>query len=75
MVKIVSPTTRGACAARSSESKLHGVDAAGYGLIDSPKVQTAPGKNRQPDRSPGAEHARRGRILSAHLLAFDGQDA
>ena len=43
----------------------------GYGLVDSPKIASAPGKESRPDRRGGAQSRRRGAILSGDLLVRD----
>ena len=47
----------------------------GYGLVDSPKVQAAPGKTCRPDGGAGAECGGGGAVLSADLLVLDAARA
>ena len=46
----------------------------GYGLVDSPKVETEPGKSLESDGGAGAQRSGRGAILSGDLLVLDDQD-
>ena len=42
----------------------------GYGLVDSPKTQAAPGRAAEPARRGGADATRGGRVLPGRLLAL-----
>jgi hypothetical protein len=46
----------------------------GYGLVDSPKVDTEPGKGLDLTAGGGPEHCRGGAVLPGGLLVFNDQD-
>ena len=47
----------------------------GYGLVDSPKIQTVARQDRQPEGGAGADRGCSGGILSGHLLVCHAQDS
>ena len=72
--KIVVTDDRGRYVMPELPKANYSVWVRGYGLVDSPKVRTAPGKTAQPHGGAGAERGRGGAILSGDLLVFDAQD-
>ena len=69
--KIVVTDDRGRYVMPDLPKASYSVWVRGYGLIDSPKLQTAPGKMLDLTRRGRAEPGRGRGILSGHLLVFD----
>ena len=73
--KIVVTDDRGRYVVPDLPKANYTVWVRGYGLVDSPKVQSAPGKIVNLTAVVGAERARGGGILSGELLVFAAQAA
>ena len=63
-VKIVVTDDRGRYLIPDLPKANYSVWVRGYGLVDSPKTQTVPGKVAEPDGRVGAESARGRAVLS-----------
>ena len=73
--KIVVTDDRGRYVMPDLPKANYSVWVRGYGLVDSPKVQTAPGKLLNLNAVVAPNAGRGGGILSADLLVLDAQDS
>ena len=74
-IKIVVTDDQGRYVLPELPKANYDVWVRGYGLVDSAKVQSAPGKILESLRGRGSERKRRRRILSGAILVLDARDS
>ena len=73
-IKIVVTDDQGRYVIPDLPKAKYDVWVRGYGLVDSAKATSEPGKQREPHRDAGAERGRRRAVLPGDLLVLDAED-
>ena len=73
-IKIVVTDDQGRYVIPDLPRARYSVWARGYGLVDSAKSTSEPGKHREHLRDAGADAGRRGEVLPGDLLVLDAED-